>query len=191
MNEFLEQIPYIKIRVPVQRGGHATVLVDGDYDGEWFSSLPLRVMTTGYVQVVPVSRPTGLFSGQFVYLHQLVMPKKKGYWVYHLNGNLLDNRSANLVYMTPKDVIARRKQPKRKTTSPGLTGSKYRGVSRLNKRDDKYGLWVSKSRWTVYVGKKYSGTFGSEEEAARQYDKLAKEEWGDLAHLNFPEVDNG
>ncbi len=68
-----------------------------------------------------------------------------------------------------------------KINSPKIYGSKYRGVTISLNRDKKY------RAITYYRGIKYDcGSFYSEEEAARAYDKKAIELLGDKAKLNFP-----
>lgn len=108
------------------------------------------------------------------YLHHKILPKKEGFFVDHINRNKMDNRRSNLRYVTHKQSAANTKTPK---------GSKspYKGV-----------IWSSqKDKWVSQVsscGKRYHlGTFSDQEEAARAYDKRAKELWGEYAYLNFPD----
>lgn len=113
--EYLKQLPIrvVKAKIVGQPSKYVEVLVDGDYDGEWFASLPWRVHTTGYVML-------GANGAELIsqviperYLHHLVLPKRKGYIRTHLNGNRLDNRSCNIGYMTMKDRMKIRETEKR------------------------------------------------------------------------------
>lgn len=91
-----------------------TALVDGDYDGEYITQYRWKLREKGYVYTSFRAEYLGMRNGRSVYrqktiyLHHIVLPVKPGFWVVHLNGDKLDNRSANLAYQTPKQVIARR-----------------------------------------------------------------------------------
>jgi hypothetical protein len=41
-------------------------------------------------------------SSRGEYLHNVILPPRKGYYVDHINGNRLDNRPENLRYVTPR-----------------------------------------------------------------------------------------
>lgn len=94
--------------------------------------------------------------------------------VDHVNGNGLDNRRCNLRVCTPQQNAFNSK-PVRGSRS------KFKGV--------KYNT-ACKNKWTARIrinGKQVDiGRFETEEEAARAYDKVAKEVQGDFAWLNFP-----
>ena len=174
-------------------GGEGIVTTDGDYDGEWFESLKSQMQITkvGYVTLYPQYAKRHNFPQ---YLHHMVLPPKKGYWITFKNGDKTDCRSSNLEYKTPKEITEDRNQKypeiygkpggygglrPRKRNPKAKTTSKYRGV-RAEKRKNPTYFWVS-CRGT-YIGK-----YKSEEEAARQYDKVAYALYGDDAILNFPE----
>jgi len=93
--------------------------------------------------------------------------------VDHINNDPLDNRRANLRLATWSQNM--RNRPKTKTK----TSSKYIGVC-FEKRI---------CRWTVKIrtnGKRYwIGTFKSEIEAAKAYDRAARKYHGEFAKLNF------
>lgn len=55
--------------------------------------------------------------------------------------------------------------------------SRFKGVAKTSGRG---------KPWMVYFRSKYIGVFSTEEEAARAYDALAFEQYGEFAHLNFP-----
>lgn len=94
--------------------------------------------------------------------------------VDHKNGNALDNRKENLRVATKQQNNANR----------GLlinNKSGYKGVS-----------WRQLSkRWCAFISvnnkSKFLGSFKIKEEAARAYDKAAKEHYGEFAILNFPD----
>lgn len=179
MNKYLEQLPVM--RLPLV-GSHKTALVDGDYDGELFSLYKWRINDQGYIQMVPVyeaihSEKTGIYLGSsysrsYLYLHHFVLKPKKGYWVKHVNGDKLDNRSCNLTYITPRDSALTRAKS---TIIRSKSG--YRGV--VKERDA--------MRWKAQCKSIYLGRYTSPEEAARAYDRFAKLVFKDKAILNFPE----
>lgn len=93
--------------------------------------------------------------------------------VDHKYHDTLDNRKVNL-------RICTHKQNMRNSRPVKNTSSKYKGVS-----------WSkSHNRWysCIYVGGKTKnlGLYESEEEAARVYDKSAREHFKEYAYLNFP-----
>ena len=119
-----------------------------------------------------------------VYLHRLIMritPDKKNSWaVDHKNRNRLDNRKSNLRYATKEQNMANVLRKNRSNTG-------YRGVVE-HKRN-------LKKKYVAYIGSGSVGTranigyFNCPVEAAKAYDAEAKKRYGDLAILNFPELD--
>lgn len=117
------------------------------------------------------ARPT--YKGKSFYLHRFIMRAKKGEQVDHRNGNKLDNCKENLRFSTQSQNLANRSTVSKRW--------KYKGVRRLSTR----GLWHAR----ICYQKKdiHLGTFATEEEAARAYDKKALEVFGEFARLNFQE----
>ena len=109
-----------------------------------------------------------------LYLHRFLLGAPAGRWVHHRNRDRLDNRRANLRAVSPAENAAAR--VKRRSAS----SSRFKGVSRTRG-----------GRWRVAItaaGRRHSaGTYACELEAARAYDRLARELFGEFAGLNFPD----
>jgi hypothetical protein len=105
------------------------------------------------------------------FMHNLLIEVPAGMVPDHKNGNRLDNRRGNLRPAT-------RSQNRTNCRQPNRTG--FRGVRRQT--NGTYQAMIgSKGR---HVG---LGTYKTAEEAARAYDRAAKERFGEFAALNFPE----
>jgi hypothetical protein len=113
-------------------------------------------------------------NGKTIYMHREIMNAPEGMVVDHIDGNAPNNCRSNLRVCTPGQN--RYNQAKR----IGCT-SRFKGVH----RDSKSGKWFvmirpdDKPLWLGY--------FDTEAEAARAYDRLAVELFGEFAYLNFPE----
>ena len=108
-----------------------------------------------------------------IYMHRMIMNAPKNRLVDHINHNTLDNRLSNLRLCTNAQ-----NQFNEKIKTINKT-SKYKGVH-LHKKTNS---WYSN---IVYMGKDYFlGSFVSEREAAKAYDKKAKELYREFAHPNF------
>jgi len=111
---------------------------------------------------------TGIVS-----LHREIMNHPKGFLIDHENGNGLDNRRENLRLATR----SQNQFNKRKTRSK--TSSRFVGVY-FERR---------KNRWMAtihYQGKRiWLGSFKSEIDAGRAYDRAATKYHGEFARLNF------
>lgn len=107
-------------------------------------------------------------------MHRLILGLKKGEFCDHINGDGLDNHRCNLRIVTHHQNMMNQKKPSGGT-------SKYKGVHR---RKD-VNRWASSINFN---GKcYYLGHFIDEVEAAKAYDKKAKELFGEYAKLNFKE----
>jgi len=158
---------YIELPLCGIRGDGKFTIVDGDYDGEYFSGFRWYFLNNGYVGRKHETK------NSYIYLHREVMNPPKGLWVDHINRNKLDNRSCNLRLVTPQENALNRPQSVIKRS----TISGYRGV--LNRKDR-----PGKKIWVCMFRGKHSGYFYSAKDAA--YDVLAKEAYGNDAILNFP-----
>lgn len=170
----MEKMEYIKIPLHGEHGKGKYALVDGDYDGEYFSQYRWYLGKNGYVIRSRVEEKSKDRKGH-VYLHREVRPSYNGLWVDHINRNKLDNRSCNLRLVTPAENAKNRGLPKTVRKE-----GRYRGVTPYHRtRND------GTHRWTVLVGKKWVGSFEDPIEAAHAYDKAAISLYGDEAITNF------
>jgi hypothetical protein len=114
-------------------------------------------------------------AGKRVYMHRAIMQPPDGMVVDHVNGNGFDNTRANTPNVTRgEDMHNKGKQ--------GGTASMYKGISR---GQSSKGSWYAQVAWGD--NRLRAGTFADEAEAARAYDRLAVELFGEHARLNFPE----
>lgn len=106
-------------------------------------------------------------------MHFLIMKPPEGLGVDHKNGNGLDNRRDNLRICSQHDNC--KNMSKHKDGSSAYKGLTFR----------------KRGGWDVRINYAYKhikvGYFNDEIEAAKAYDKKAKELYGEFAKLNFPE----
>jgi len=108
-----------------------------------------------------------------IHMHRQIMNAQEGQEIDHINHNALDNRRTNLRTCTRAQNQHNRKINRNST-------SKFKGVY-WNKVRRKWQARVSLN------GKRpYLGSFNNELDAAKAYDKKAKELFGEFANLNFP-----
>lgn len=146
-------------------------------------------LTQGYVALVDdedfarVSRlkwhadwsPSGWYAkaesgGRQVRMHRYIIGAPPDVDVDHRNGNTLDNRRKNLRPATPSGNAANQR------IKPH--SSKYKGV-----RKHRDGKWEARIRHQQRLT--YLGLHPSEEQAARAYDRAARELFGEFARTNF------
>ena len=104
-----------------------------------------------------------------LWLHNLIMKPPEGMEVDHRNRDGLYNIRSNLRLCTRSQNLANRQS---------ANASGYRGVDRKPN-----GTW--RARIVCNSSLIYIGTYVTVEEAARAYDRKAKELFGEFATLNF------
>lgn len=156
--------------VPLTRGAVAIVdLADAESVSQWSWSL-WSIRNKQYARA-----NVGLNNGtrRYVAMHFYLIGQKD-MEVDHANGDGLDNRRSNLRVCTHQ-------QNMRNMTRLVTGSSPFKGVS-----------WFRRDQcWRAYIvsdaKQKHLGYFVDEIEAARAYDKAAREFFGEFALLNFPE----
>jgi len=111
-----------------------------------------------------------------ILMHRFILNAPRGLVVDHINHNGLDNRKKNIRLCTRKQNN-RNKRPQGKT-------SRYKGVY-FNKPRKKFVARICINGKTTHIG-----VFTDQIDAAKAYDKKAKELFGEFAYLNFPEDAN-
>lgn len=130
-----------------------------------------RFTWTASPRAVTAKISTGGGKQEVIFLHRLILDPPPGKIVDHHSGDILDNRRSNLRIASPWQNSLNR------TVRPN-SSSGYLGVQ------------VERGRWRAAIGgqsnRRYLGTFGDRESAARVYDQAARELYGEFACLNFP-----
>ncbi|MFH1371800.1 MAG: HNH endonuclease signature motif containing protein [Planctomycetota bacterium] len=112
-------------------------------------------------------------QAKIIYLQRQIMQPPDHLVVDHKNCDSLDNRRENLRVVTQAENMRNRR--KRKNTS-----SRFIGVW-FDKKRNKYTVQIR------YKGRKlWLGRFKSETDAARAYDRAARQYCKEFARLNFP-----
>ncbi len=110
-----------------------------------------------------------------IFMHRFIVNASPEKVVDHADRRGLNNRRSNLRQCSASQNQANRAKSKFKKSTP------YKGVSYHKKRNH-YSASITINRTTHHLG-----YFADPEEAARAYDKKAKELFGTFACLNFPE----
>jgi len=100
----VEKLEYIELPLYGKHGNGKVTIVDGDYDGEYFSGFRwILDRKDGYA----VTKT----EGRRIYLHHLVCAvTEEKPWRDHIDRNKLNNRSCNLRPVTPKENAANRER---------------------------------------------------------------------------------
>ena len=112
-------------------------------------------------------------NGKSIKMHRQITNAPKGLVVDHIDHNGLDNRRANLRLCTKQQNNCNTRSFRHKT-------SKYKGVFK-QKGLKKFRALTRCNRKSIHIG-----MFESEIDAAKAYDKKARELFGEFAYLNFP-----
>lgn len=114
-----------------------------------------------------------LHNSAYGSLHRFILDAPKDMVVDHISRDISDNRRENLRICNHRENLLNSKSER------GI--SSYKGVQ-FNKRHNKWTASIT------FMGKTFRiGTFTDEIEAAKAYDKKAKELFGEFAYLNFPD----
>jgi hypothetical protein len=154
--------------IPLSNGG-VTLVDDSDY--EWLIHLQWR-----NIQDRAQTRVWKDGKEHTFLMHRMILWAPKDMTVDHINGNPLDNRRCNLRLATMAENS--RNQHRVRGSS-----SQYKGVTWQAKR----GKW--RAQLTVNYRTVFLGRYTCEIEAAKAYDRAAREHFGDFAALNFPELE--
>lgn len=111
-------------------------------------------------------------------MHRAIMRTPQGKQIDHRNHDGLDNRRCNLRECSHIENM--RNQLPQKTGT-----SRYKGVHWEKER----GKWRAQIKHTCKQMR--LGRYASEKDAAKAYDKKAKELFGEFAYLNFPRYMGG
>lgn len=113
----------------------------------------------------------GRKKDRWIYMHEEIVPTKQNLLTHHKNGDTLDNRKENLIYISRTGADHRLKK------KPNCS-SNYKGVW-FNKRGKTWGAQIDCNHIKYYLG-----TFHTEKEAAEVYNKKARELYGEFAYQN-------
>lgn len=161
-------------QIPLTQGKFA--LVD-DEDHEWLSQWKwtFHQAGKGYAyRNVWLGEIDGKSKFKAFFMHRLIANTPDGFVTDHIDRNGLNNQRANLRIATFSQNIANQSI---RSHSQNL----YKGIQR-----------VAKNKWVARVGGREirvssSQYFATQEEAAREYDRMAREMFGEFALLNFPD----
>jgi len=108
--------------------------------------------------------------------HEIILGKKPGLVIDHINRNGLDNRRTNLRHVTQSQNKLNSKQYKNNKSG-------FRGVW-FDKNHNKWRASITVDGKAIKLGSFVDSERGKEQ-AAKAYDKAAKKKFGKFAQLNF------
>lgn len=150
--------------------GHEAQVDDEDY--EWLNQWKWSVLVhkTGHAYAVRGEGPRG--KSKTICMHHMIVGKKDGHVVDHINRNPLDNRRSNLRHLTHRENVL----------NSGMwttNSSGFRGVS-WDKGRNKWQAKIKVNQKQLHLGR-----FNTAEEAAQAYDAAAREYFGEFAFQNI------
>lgn len=158
------------VQIPLANDRGVAIVDPGDYDRlagyAWYLH---ETPTVSYARAT-IYTPTK----RNVYMHHMILTPPDGMTVDHVNGNGLDNRSANLRIATRAQQ--QHNTRRRRTNQSGFKGVRYVG-----------GRWRAELR--VGGAQRRLGVYDDPITAARAYDDAARHHFGEYALVNFPAVD--
>ncbi len=148
--------------------GYVAIVDDEDFErinqDKWFVIIKKERVCAARKSYKPIKKT--------IYMHKEIIVTPKDLEIDHINRNALDNRKENLRVATSAQNNWNRRAANNKS-------SKYKGV-RFN--TGKFVATIAANKRVFHLGR-----FKSEIEAARAYDKKARELHGAFAYLNFPD----
>jgi len=151
-------------KIPLSQGQIALVDLDDIHLVEGYNWTAMK-RPAGNFYAVRYQRTVN--GRKTIYMHRAITHAPERQAVDHINHDTLDNRRANLRLATYQENAANNR-PKNKLKGVRQRRDKWEGFIQIN---NKY---------------HHLGTFRTEEEAARRYDKAAKDAFGAFARLNYP-----
>ena len=110
-------------------------------------------------------------KGKAVRMHRFIFGNTDGKNIDHIDGNPLNNQRNNLRLCNQSQNAANKKKSKGTSIYKGVSWNKITG------------------KWHAQIQNKYKvknlGEYDSERQAAKVYDKVAKELFGNFAVINF------
>jgi hypothetical protein len=181
---FMKEIPLNKFRPNIHLNAPKFALVD-DEDYEYLNQFNWCCIKGGHTfyATTTIVQPCG--KRMMTQMHRLIMRlTDKKIFIDHIDHNGCNNQKSNLRECNYSQNNSNRVAHK-SSTSP------YVGVSwHAYKRKRKDGSYLHYGYWEAVLGKGKTqyrlGLFHNEIDAAKAYDKKAKELHGEFANLNFP-----
>lgn len=153
--------------MPMEINVKGTIVLIDDADAAMLLGMTMSIRKDGYVTVRGSRRKRGGDN----FLHRVLLNPEQGKSCDHINGVTTDNRRENLRICSHAENMRNRK--------PRKTQSGYKGVK-----------WHKGSRvWRAFIryeGKSYHpGQSKDPAQAAKKYDRKARELHGEFARTNF------